>query len=197
MIRKLIVPLTLAAAVLGCRHAPRPMDVDLQWRATDDTSKLQSDIGRTLGGRRVQVANFTDIRNEKGRIGVNVQTPSKPVNVTAREDAGAWCAQQLKALLKRSGVDVVEGGAAYIVTGKVSELLVTEGEVYDGQATVLMTVSEAKGSSVWKGVAAGRAKRWGRTFSADNYMETLSDAYARALGSMFADEGFQAAVKQR
>jgi hypothetical protein len=51
------------------------------------------------------------------------------------------------------------------------------------------------GGTLWKGTVAGAAKRWGKSYSEDNYFEVLSDAYLRALQELFQDEEFRAAVR--
>ena len=52
---------------------------------------------------------------------------------------------------------------------------------------VLITVQDAGGKELWSGLVTGEAKRWGRSYNEENYMETLSDALVRAIDGFLSD----------
>jgi len=58
-------------------------------------------------------------------------------------------------------------------------------------ATVLLwEPTETLGSLGWSGAAAGGTERFGRSYKAENYYETLSDAVLRATQNLLANSAF-------
>jgi hypothetical protein len=114
--------------------------------------------------------------------------------VTTRDDVGSWCSQQLTSLLGKAGVELVPSGADLAISGKVRRFFVDEGDDYVGTVILQITVTDATGREVWSGQAAGAATNWGRTYKAQNYLETLSDAFLRAFDSWLTDPRFAIAL---
>lgn len=160
--------------------------VPLRWKPTDSTAQVLNDTSRVFKLQKVQVKPFTDARDDKQLIGRN-NDGAVSRTVTTKDDVGAWCATQISGLLRDAGVPVAEDGAQFVISGKVTRFMVDEGNTYNGVVAMLLTVQDAKGKQVWTGLVTGESKRWGRTYKADNYMETLSDALVRAMGALVTD----------
>jgi hypothetical protein len=109
---------------------------------------------------------------------------------------GAWCATQMAGLMKQAGVTVVDEGADLVVSGQVTRFMVDEKDVYQGTIVLNLAVADAKGKQLWTDLATGDAKRWGRSYKDENYMETLSDALSRASEAFFGDEKLAAALSK-
>ena len=71
--------------------------------------------------------------------------------------------------------------------------MVIETNTYKGE--VRLKVSAKRGEKEeWVGVASGTSSRFGRSYKADNYYETLSDALLEAAERAVKDEGFHKAT---
>ncbi len=178
--------LRIASAALLLTLGASGLDIPLEWRATDSTANAITDAGHAFKTRKVTVKPFTDEREDKKLIGRNLEE-STPRLVTTKDDVGAWCSSQLASILRDAGVPVVQGGAELVVTGKVTRFQVDEKDVYKGVVALLVTVQDARGKELWSGLVTGEAKRWGRSFKDENYMETLSDALVRAIDGFLTD----------
>ena len=179
--------LRLATAALALfLGASSMIDVPLRWKPTDGTNDLLNDASRTFKVKKVQVKPFSDVRDDKKLIGRNTEDGATRI-VTTRDDVGAWCATQLSNQLREAGVPVVAEGADLVVSGEVTRFMVNEGETYQGGVVLNLKIKDAKGKVVWSGLVTGGAKRWGRTFKEDNYMEALSDSLVRAFAAFVAD----------
>jgi hypothetical protein len=189
--------LSVALMLAGCASAHPIRDVSLAWKPTDDVTTTTNAAARALAGLRVRVMSFVDERDQKVLIGRNVENARQPLDVTSRDDVGAWCAGQMRVLLKQSGVEIVETDPAIVISGHVAQFFVNEENVYAGAVALRLTVQDGAGKPLWERVVAGSAKRWGRSYQRDNYFEVLSDAYLHALQEMFADEAFRTAVRHK
>lgn len=162
-------------------------DVSLDFRPTDSSAVLLNDLARAFQGKKVTVQPFTDARQgDRKLVGRNTED-RKPRDVTTRDDVGAWCSGQLAELLSQAGVAVIPEGADLVISGQVTRFMVMESDVYRGVVAMSLTVKSAKGRELWTGLVTGEAKRWGRSYKEENYMETLSDSLVRAL-SVFATD---------
>jgi hypothetical protein len=50
------------------------------------------------------------------------------------------------------------------------------------------------GKTEWAGVTSGTSSRWGRSYKAENYYETISDSLLEATTNAIRDEGFRKAL---
>ncbi|HVO17977.1 MAG TPA: hypothetical protein VMU15_01895 [Anaeromyxobacter sp.] len=172
-------------ALLLALGASKLENVKLQWRPTDEPGDVMVKAAKAFKSKKVQVAPFTDSRENKALIGQNNQDKT-PRDVTTTDDVGAWCATQMAGLLKRAGVAVVSEGGDVVISGQVMSFMVDERDVYQGTIVLNLAVSGG-GKQIWADAVSGSSKRWGRTYKEDNYMETLSDALSRASEAFFGD----------
>ncbi len=182
-------------ALMVTLGASRMDNVELRFKPTDQPGDVANKALRVFKTRKVTVTPFTDARDNKALIGRNVEKPDSPKDVTTKDDVGAFCAAQLTQLLKDAGVGTADKGGELVISGQVMRYMVTEGDVYQGTVALEVKVS-AKGKQVWSGVVTGEAKRWGRSYSYDNYMESLSDALLRALEQLLDDQKLSAALEK-
>jgi hypothetical protein len=173
-------------ALLLALGASRLEGVPLRFKPTDSTAKVLNETSRAFKLNKVQVKPFTDERDDKQLIGRNSEEDALRT-VTTKDDVGAWCATAFGSLLRDAGVPLVDQGAQYVVSGKVTRFMVDETNMYNGVVAMLITIQDAKGKQLWTGLVTGEAKRWGRSYKAENYMETLSDALVRAVNAIVTD----------
>ncbi len=168
--------------------------VPLRFRPTDSTAKVLNEASRVFKLDEVQVKPFTDAREDKQLIGRNhEEDPAR--TVTTKDDVGAWCSTTLAGMLREAGIPVVDEGARYVISGKVTRFMVDEGGMYNGAVAMLVTVEDAKGKQLWTGLVTGASKRWGRSYKAENYLEALSDALVRAVNALVTDPKLDGALE--
>jgi hypothetical protein len=145
---------------------------------------------------KIKVAQMTDLRENPKRIGENREkTPARPV--TTSDDVAAFVTAQFKALLGTAGLTVVDSGENAIIKGEIKQFFVTETEDYVGNVTLHITATDPAGKTLWEGVTNGESSRVGRSFRADNYYQSLSDALTVATSHLLQDSAFQTAIAHK
>jgi hypothetical protein len=176
-------------------HAAKLLEhIPLQWRPT---SSLQFGTQQVTPSP-VQFATFKDVRPKPELIGENREDDLKPPKpVTTSEDVGAFVSAHIRDLFKQAGLNTVDSNGSVIVKGEVTQFFVTETNTYEAQVAVHLSVESPAGATLWSGVASGDAKRFGRSYKAENYYEVLSDATVNAVSSMLQSSEFQRALAAR
>jgi hypothetical protein len=184
MLLMLLVPSILLAG--------KPLtDIPLVWKPTErkDAGVLNL-VGIT--NVKIRVDAFVDARSDRKKIGEN-QEDKVPKPVTTSGDVAEFCTQHFRSVLKEYGLTVVPEGGDVVLGGEVLEFMVLETNTYKGE--VRLKVSVKKGDKEeWVGVGTGTSSRFGRSYKAENYYETLSDSLLMAIDRTIRDEGFRKAV---
>jgi hypothetical protein len=165
--------------------------IPLVWKPTNhkDTGVLNL---AGISNVKMRVEPFTDARPDKKKIAEN-REDSTPKPVTTSGNVAEFCAQQFANVLRQYGLTVVEDNADVVIGGEVLEFMVVETGTYQGEVRLKISVSRDH-KDVWAGVASGSSRRFGRSYKAENYYETLSDALLEASENAVHDEGFRKAV---
>ena len=186
------VVIVLLALLPSLALAGKPLDgIPLVWKPTDrkDTGVLNL---AGLANVTFRVEPFTDARSDKAKIGENQEDKTAKM-VTTSGNVAEFCAQQFSNVLKQYGLTVVPEGGDVVIGGEVLEFMVIETNTYKGE--VRLKVSAKRGEKEeWVGVASGTSSRFGRSYKAENYYETLSDALLEAAERAVKDEGFRKAT---
>jgi predicted RNA-binding protein with PUA domain len=93
--------------------------------------------------------------------------------------------------MKESGLPVTDkaDGATIVVSGELLRFSVIEKDTYQGEFRALLQVQSGD-KLVWKGMAVGRATRFGRSYKLENYHEVLSDCLVEAVSRLLSDQIF-------
>ncbi len=86
------------------------------------------------------------------------------------------------------------GNGAVTIKGEVKKFFVREEATYKSSVEVHITVVDSNGKTLWNGLASGDAKRFGRSYKAENYYEVLSDALVNTVSSMLQSQEIQKAL---
>jgi hypothetical protein len=176
--------LTVSAKTALLTHIP------LVWKPT---SQLQLGSMGPIDAT-VHFEPFQDVRGNKEKIGEN-QEDKDPKPVTTGDDVGAFVSTHMRGLFDKAGIKTTDGGDASVtIKGEVRQFFVTEINTYEAQVEVQITVLGRDGSQLWKGIASGDATRFGRSYRAENYYETLSDAVVNTVSSMLRSPEMQKAL---
>jgi hypothetical protein len=91
-------------------------------------------------------------------------------------------------------MNIVDGPADLNISGEIRRFFVTEVSTYGGEISLLIHVKNGAGKELWTGVVTGDSTRWGRSYSAANYYETMSDMVLSATHNLLATGGFHDAL---
>ena len=186
--------LLVLAFLVGCASAPYNLEnVPLVWMPEKHPRASAGAASEAFLKTKLNVAPMKDLRQNPKLIGENREkTPARPV--TTSTDVAAFVTDQFKALLTGAGLTVVDSGENAIIKGEIQQFFVTETEDYVGNVTLHITAADPAGKTLWEGVTSGESSRVGRSYRADNYYQSLSDALSVATSHLLQDSGFQAAV---
>lgn len=178
---------------LGCSAL---RDIPLVWKPTSDTYSENSGSSTIFMGHRFKVIPFTDNRVDKAEIARNVES-SSPKLVTTKDDVSKWCTDRFREILQLYGFDLTENGETVQLRGEVVQFHVVEDTRYKGTVALKITAQAPDKTMLWQGLITGSAKRFGKSYSQENYYETLSDAYLSAVQSLIKDDSFVKALRDR
>lgn len=185
--RLFVVLLTAAIAV---QAKPTLLEhVPLKWRPTSDLKLGTVQMAATP----IQLETFQDARANKEAIGEN-REDDVPKPVTTTDDVGAFVSQHMRELLDKGGLNTVDSGGTVTIKGEVKQFFVRETSTYQSTLAVHLTVVGRDGQTLWSGMAAGDATRFGRSYKLENYYEVLSDALVNTVSSMLQSAEFQKAL---
>jgi hypothetical protein len=146
---------------------------------------------------RIHFDALVDARRNTSLIAENREQADKFRPVTTSGDVAAFVGAHLKDSLHDAGLNVVEGKADVRVSAELRRFFVTEGNTYNGEITLLIHVKNRAGKDLWTGIINGDSTHWGRSFSAANYYETMSDMVLRATHNLLATGAFREALGGR
>lgn len=174
---------------------PEPIaDVQMLWKPTNSLKDLNQ-LNIASISSKVKIAKLTDGREVKlkNKVGENRESDS-PKPVTTRSDVAEFVTENLTSTLKKSGLEIVETGADFVLSGEILEYFVTETNTYEGTLSIKFTLKKGD-KVVWKGVITSTETRFGRSYKYDNYMEVLSDCLINLAAELFKNTEFRAKLK--
>ena len=192
MTRRLGILLALIAVTVTAYGAKLLEHVPLQWKPTSQLSTFGT---AETAQSTIQFETFKDARDKPELIGEN-REDDKPKPVTTSDDVGAFVTAHMRDLFNKGGLNTVDSNGAVLIKGEVKEFFVEETGTYEGRVAVHLTLVDPKGKTLWSGTASGDAKRFGRSYKAENYYEVLSDSLVNTVSSILQSSEFQKALSQ-
>jgi hypothetical protein len=177
-------------------NAPKPdklENIPLVWKPTTSVGSMGSVDLTDLENAKLQVDRLADNRENRGFIGQNSekQTPRK---VTTPDDVSVFVTDHMKSLIAGAGINVVDSGGTAMLKGEINQFFVDETETYKGDVRLRLTLTNPAGKVLWTGTTGGAASRFGRSYKAENYYETLSDSLIDATYHLMQGAGFRKAL---
>lgn len=193
MLKRLLFAALLVAS--GSAMASKDLsNIALVWSPTQSFAEFGAIDLNGIGNVKVQFNGFTDVRKNPALIAENHEKdPAR--QVTTKDNVASFLTDHVKETFGKAGLNVVDTGGDVIVSGEIRDFFVNETDQYVGNITAYVTVTNAAGKVLWQGVAGGGATNFGRSYKADNYYETLSNAVLKLSNSMLNSPGFRAALQ--
>lgn len=191
-LRGAMLVVVLGLGLSGPAFAQKTLEgIPLVWKPTNRKGAGVVNLGE-LVDVKIQVQGFVDTRDAKAKFGES-QEDKVPKPVTTSGNVAEFCTENFRKALKDHGLTVVPTGGDAVVAGEILEFMVIETNTYKGEVRLKLTVSRG-GKTTWAGVASGTSSRWGRSYKAENYYETISDSLLEATTKAIQDEGFRKAL---
>ena len=180
--------------------AKKPLSgIPLVWKPTSVAGDFGAVDLTGLAGVKIEIRDFSDAREHPDLIGENRDKEDEGIvlGVTASESVPRFVTDHLRRLFADAGVDTVAEGGTTVVTGEVRRFFVLETSAYAGEVSLKLEVKDKEGKVHWAGMAGGTAKRFGRSYKAENYYETLSDALMAAAYKLLQNKSFMQALSEK
>ena len=194
---KYLVAGLIALLVTGCGHMAMNDDthastIPLIWKPTKDFARsgTTDTTGRASARLRVEV---TDNRGDPEVIGRNSEK-IPPRKVTTPDNVAAFVSEHMKQLIAGNGTIEVDDTGPMILKVEIQRFLVEETEIYNGDVRLKVTLVNSSGTDVWTGITRGASTRFGRSYSAENYYEVLSDSLIDAVHNLMRSATFHSAL---
>jgi hypothetical protein len=173
--------------------ATKPLKgIPLVWKPTSSASEYGIINLTGASGVKIELRALEDTREKPDLIGENRDKEDEGIvlPVTTSEKPAAFITEHLQKIFSNAGLNMVTTGGDAVVSGEVKRFFVLETSTYQAEVTLSITVKNGKGTLLWSGVAGGEAKRYGRSYKAENYYEALSDALMDAAYKLLQNEAF-------
>lgn len=192
MFKRMVFAALLVAS--GSVAAKDLSNIPLVWSPTQSFAEFGAIDLNGIGNVKVQFNALTDARKNQALIAENHE--KDPVRqVTTKDNVAGFVTDHLKETFGKAGLNVVDSGGDVIVSGEIRDFFVNETDQYVGNVTVYVTLTDASGKVLWQGIAGGGATNFGRSYKADNYYETLSNAVLKLSNSLLNSPGFHSALQ--
>jgi hypothetical protein len=173
-------------------------NIPLKWSPTSTLAEWGAvDLSGATITTKIQWDTFTDTRQNPPLVAENRENANKIKSVTTSSDVAAFVADHLKESLHGAGLNIVDSGADVVISGEVRKFFVTELSTYNGEIALLIHVKTPAGKELWTGMTSGDATRWGRSYHAANYYETMSNMVLSATYNLLNNAGFREALASR
>jgi 3-oxoacyl-[acyl-carrier-protein] synthase-1 len=183
--RKGLLFVIASLALSGCFSHTGPLaPFPLEYRGVDSAPSSSTAVGAALGARTIRVEPLVDKRTQPTVVGVY---EDEGTQVESSSNVSAFYTQQFEGIIQKATGKVVPSGQTTTIKGEILDLKVVEGGMYTGQARLHVQVVE-KGAVVWDAVYEGTSKRWGKSHTAENYNEALSNSFTDAVRRLLNDD---------
>jgi hypothetical protein len=165
----------------------------LVWKPTTSVSSIGSVDLTGLSNTKLQIAKVADGRQNPTLLGENKEK-AVPRVITTADDVPLFVTEHMKQLISSAGINTVDSGGTHVLKTELKQFYVEESDTYKGDVRMIVTLTNASGKAVWTGTTGGSAQRFGRSYKAENYYETLSDSLIEATYNLLRNPSFHEAL---
>ena len=167
-------------------------NIPLKWSPTSTLSEWGAvDLSGATITTKIHWDGLTDARDNPTLVAENREKENNIRTLTTSTDVAAFVSDHMKESVHGAGLNVVDSGADVSVSGELRKFFVTETGTYNGEISVLFHVKNGAGKELWTGIISGDASRWGRSYNAANYFETMSNMTLSATYNLLNNAGFR------
>ena len=161
----------------------------LKWKPGNDIRELEYVDVKNLGKVKIRVDPVIDSRKEKNEIGRNVEKSPERLYLT-NDNIAEWATERFRYVLKEFGLNVTSDNPDVIISAELVKFFVLEKDLYRGNVTFKIKALKPDGTVIWAGITSGESKRWGRSFSEENFHECIGTSFIEAIYGLLKDDSF-------
>lgn len=198
-IRTVLAGLAVAIIAAGCKSGPEPMslEVPLNYNATDS---LAGNVPVMEANPKLKLfVEVKDDRADTSKIGQNLEEDKlgpRPITGTGQAPP-EFVAMILNRNLPTVGVNVTpeRSQANRVLTLTLTQFFVTETGSYKAMVGGGATLTDGAGAPLWTGTVNADNSTFGRSMSAENYTQVLSNASLELAENLLKTPAFVQALK--
>ncbi len=177
----------LCLLIIGCGTAPEIVRVNLDYTPTN-----LAPPPKDLGGASSIFLIFADKRKILDQIGENKEKKKIVPIKTSPEGVTAFIDKAFRKEFVKAGFNVVDNqdSAQKIIRITLLNLWAEESNIYEANVAAGLEIQDKTGAVLAGNNFMGVGKRWGRSYSEDEYRKVLSDAVVDLVKNMFRDAAF-------
>jgi hypothetical protein len=174
------------------------LNIPLVWKPTETISSLAAIDLTIFKNASLTIKPFNDMRKNPSEIGVNVEKKKvgKVRYVTTRDNVAEWLTDRFGKILSQFNIPVVKDGGTLSLEADIVQYYVTEESRYKANIGLKIRLRSKNGDVLWKGMSTVTDSSWGRSYKAEKYHETLSNACIAVVYSLLKNESFLQAVEK-
>ncbi len=173
----------LALVMVAACHSAPPTTLPLAWRGVTETPKASNVVQESFAAVPFNFA-LRDVRPDPTRVGGYDDSSTV---LRTPDNVAQYCGSKLDELLLGAGARLRDQPVAQL-EAELLEYDVMEGGVFNGKVSLRAIVH--RGGAAWSKIYTGKSHRWGRTHSAENFNEALSNALADVAEQLISDDAF-------
>jgi hypothetical protein len=199
------VNLTSALAFLGAialtpAHARGPLSVDLKFIPTTATGSAAPTLDSAALSRSVAVRVRDDRAGDLAVVGEGTDDDDSTFEVRSTTPLTPFAGEVFTRMAREWGLRVADPGELVldlaITRWSVSERNQAVGAMYAAEVGLRGELQAADGRSLWRGVALGDTRRYGKKQNPVNYNECMSDAAQEAMANLLSISELQQALQK-
>lgn len=191
-----LTAMTLATlSMTGCLGDPTSLTLPMEYRPTSRVQTARF-AGAIPSSAKVFIPPVEDKRADKMTIGAN-REDAKAIPVYAASAPADFFRQSVSREMMNSGLYMTDDAASatHTLSFELVRFAADEAPSYRADVVARAKLTDAKGNVRWEGAVNGYGTRFGRSLSAENYQEVLSDSLITLVEGMLSNASFQAALK--
>lgn len=181
----------LITVPLEAQKYKRCEDIPLIWSPTTMIGELAPINLTGLTSIAIEIPPFSDSRtgDDPTLFGENHED-ALVKRATTPDDIPAFVHMHFSDTLINLGLRIVKSDGDVILEGDIRRFFVREDNTYEGDVQIL--VKARRGDEIlYEGLATGSSDRFGRSYKAENYYETISDALLEAAHKLAFSSAFR------
>lgn len=184
-LNKVVLTVMVFASLTVCKDNT----ISLKWIPTDDFSHYDDITIDNLLELRVKIKSVSDNRKPIRDIGINVEK-TKEDHYYTDDNVASWSLDRIGYILEQFGVNLVTTRPDILIAFEILRFYVTEGSTYSGDVAFKVSAYSNDNRLLWTGVVAGNSRKWGRSFSSENYLECICNSFMEATCKLLKNDAF-------
>jgi hypothetical protein len=194
----LSLTLVLGSSVLAAKDKEELKDLSLEWKPTKDIRTFKAIDISVFQNAHFAVKSFKDLRKKPAEIGVNIDKKysERELPVTTKDHVADWLTYHFSKALSNFEIDVVKEKSNFTLEADIIKFYVIEESLYKAEVALKIRLLSKANTVIWEEMISGNATRFGKSYFALNYFETLSDAVLSAVHSLLQNDAFKGVVQK-